>query len=263
MHFADAGADTFDLVVGADGIGSTAREAVAPDTDTTYAGYVAWRGTVLERDLSPASAEVFADAMVYQVLDRSHVLVYAIPGPGDSAQPGCRALNFVWYRNARDGDYDELMTDRHGAHRPATMPPGLVQQRFVRELHADADAQLAPQLAELVRACDEPFIQAIFDMAAPQLRCGRAILIGDAAAALRPHVAAGTAKACADGWALRDFLAGAADLDDALAGWEAQQLALARRIAAKSRAMGEASQTAGTMVPGDPDWRFGLFGPGN
>ena len=182
VRFADGRTESFDLVVGADGIGSTVRETVAPGTPTTYAGYVAWRGTVLERDLPPESAEVFADAMVYQVLDRSHVLVYAIPGPDDSAEAGQRALNFVWYRNARGSDHDELMTDRHGGHRPATMPPGLVQERFVRELHADASAQLAPQLAELVRACEQPFIQAIFDMTADRFRRGRAILIGDAAA---------------------------------------------------------------------------------
>ena len=259
------GGDTHpcDLVVGADGIGSTVRETVAPRTPTTYAGYVAWRGTVLERELSPSTAGFFADAMVYQVLQRSHILAYAIPGPADSVKAGERALNFVWYRNVDGPDYDDLMTDRDGAHRPGTMPPGLVQHRRVRALHADASAQLAPQLAELVLACDAPFIQAIFDMTAHRFRRGRAILIGDAAAALRPHVAAGTAKACADGWALRDFLSGAGDLDGALAGWEAQQMALAERVAARSRAMGEASQTAGTMVPGDPGWRFGLFGPDN
>lgn len=261
--FAGGGTHLCDLIVGADGIGSTVREAVAPRTSTTYAGYVAWRGTVLESELSPSTAEVFADAMVYQVLQRSHILAYAIPGPGDSVKVGERALNFVWYRNVDGRAYDDLMTDRDGVHRPGTVPPGLVQHRFVRTLHADASAQLAPQLAELVLACDVPFIQAIFDMTAHRFRRGRAILIGDAAAALRPHVAAGTAKACADGWALRDFLSGAGDLDGALAGWEVQQMALAERVAAKSRAMGEASQTTGTMVPGDPGWRFGLFSPGS
>ena len=263
VHFAGGDTHPCDLVVGADGIGSTVREAVAPRTPTTYAGYVAWRGTVLESGLSPSTAEVFADTMVYQVLQRSHILAYAIPGPDDSIEVGERALNFVWYRNVDGAAYDDLMTDRDGVHRPGTVPPGLVQHRFVQTLHADASAQLAPQLAEVVLACDVPFIQAIFDMTAHRFRRGRAILIGDAAAALRPHVAAGTAKACADGWALRDSLSGAGDIDGALAGWEARQMTLAQRAAAKSRAMGEASQTAGTMVPGDPDWRFGLFGPGN
>ncbi|MYH94299.1 MAG: monooxygenase [Acidimicrobiaceae bacterium] len=260
-----AGGDTHlcDLVVGADGIGSTVRETVAPRTSTTYAGYVAWRGTVLESELSPSTAELFTDAMVYQVLQRSHILAYAIPGPDDAITVGERALNFVWYRNVDGPAYDDLMTDCDGVHRPGTVPPGLVRHRFVETLHADAAAQLAPQMAELVLACDAPFIQAIFDMTAHRFRRGRAILIGDAAAALRPHVAAGTAKACADGWALRDSLSGADDLDGALASWEARQMALAERIAAKSRAMGEASQTAGTMVPGDPGWRFGLFSPGN
>ena len=260
-----AGGDTHpcDLVVGADGIGSTVREAVAPGTSTTYAGYVAWRGTVSESELSPSTAGVFTDSMVYQVLERSHILAYAIPGPDDSVQVGERALNFVWYRNVDGAAYDDLMTDRDGVHRPGTMPPGLVQDRFVRRLHADASAQLAPQLAEVVLACDAPFIQAIFDMTAHRFRRGRVIVIGDAAAALRPHVAAGTAKACADGWALRDFLSGTGDLGGALAGWETQQMALAETVAARSREMGEASQTAGAMVPGDPGWRFGLFGPDN
>ena len=263
VHFAGGETHECDLVVGADGISSTVREAVAPHTATTYAGYVAWRGTVLESELSSSTAEVFADAMVYQVLQRSHILAYAIPGPADSVEVGERALNFVWYRNARGASYDDLMTDRDGVHRPGTVPPGFVHHGFVRTLHADASAQLAPQLAELVLTCDAPFIQAIFDMTAHRFRRGRAILIGDAAAALRPHVAAGTAKACADGWALRDSLSGAEDLDAALAGWEARQMALAERVAAESRAMGEASQTSGTMVPGDPGWRFGLFSPGN
>jgi 2,6-dihydroxypyridine 3-monooxygenase len=53
------------------------------------------------------------------------------------------------------------------------------------------------------------------------------------------------------------------DIDAALAGWEPQQLALGRAVAAKSRAMGERSQVDGTMVPGDPTWKFGLFEPGN
>ena len=252
-----------DLLVAADGIASTVRGIVSPHTTTDYAGYVAWRGTVLESDLEPDTAVIFEDAMVYQVLDHAHILAYAIPGPGDSIVPGKRALNFVWYRNSSGAGFEDLMVDRHGVHRPATMPPGLVQDRFVAELRHDAERILAPQLRELVLTCEEPFIQAIFDMAADRFVHGRIALIGDAATALRPHVAAGTAKACADGWALRDHLGTGDDLDTSLADWERQQLDLAQTVAAKSRRMGQRAQFESTMVPGDPAWRFGLFGPGD
>ena len=252
-----------DLLVAADGIASTVRNIVSPQTTTDYAGYVAWRGTVLESDLEPSTAAIFEDAMVYQVLDHAHILAYAIPGPGDSIIPGERALNFVWYRNSSGSEFEELMVDRHGVHRPATMPPGLAQDHFVAALRRDAERLLGPQLRDLVLACEEPFIQAIFDMAADRFVHGRIALIGDAATALRPHVAAGTAKACADGWALRDHLDVGDDLDAALADWERQQLDLAQTVAAKSRRMGQRAQFGSTMVPGDPAWRFGLFGPGN
>ncbi len=252
-----------DLLVAADGIASTVRKIVSPHTTTDYTGYVAWRGTVYEGDLEPGTAEIFEDAMVYQVLDHAHILVYAIPGPGDSVIPGERALNFVWYRNSSESEFEELMVDRNGLHRPATMPPGLAQDRFVAALHDDAVRLLAPQLRDVVLACEEPFIQAIFDMAADCFVHGRILLIGDAATALRPHVAAGTAKACADGWALRDHLLAGNDLDTALAGWGYQQLDLAQKVAARSRRMGQQAQFESTMIPGDPDWRFGLFAPGN
>lgn len=252
-----------DLLVAADGIASTVRGIVSPETTTDYAGYVAWRGTVLERDLSAAAAELLVDAMLYQVLEDAHILVYAIPGPDDSIAVGERAVNFVWYRNYDSAEFANLMTDRNGVFRPATMPPGLAQDQFVEELHASARTELAPQLCDVVIACAEPFVQVIFDMAAERFVHDRVVLIGDAATALRPHVAAGTAKACADGWALRDHLMNANDLPAALRAWELQQLAVARTAAAKSRKMGIDAQFDRAMVPDDPNWRFGLFGPGN
>ena len=41
-----------DLVVCADGIGSTTRASLLPDVAPVYSGYVAWRGTVAEEELS-------------------------------------------------------------------------------------------------------------------------------------------------------------------------------------------------------------------
>ena len=263
VSFANGEEHHCDLLVGADGMGSTVRSLVSPDTATTYAGYVAWRGTVEESELSPETAAMLGDSMIYQVLDRSHILAYAIPGPDDSIEPGARSINFVWYRNAAGAYFDELMTDNYGELRPSTVPPGFLQTQFVNELHGEAGRVLAPQLAELVRLCPHPFIQAIFDMRAERLVYDRTILLGDAAAVVRPHVAAGTAKACADAWALREHLQDPVELTAALAAWEVEQLAVATAAAERSRSMGESAQVKSTMVPGDPSWRFGLFGPGN
>ena len=50
---------TADLVIGADGLHSTVRTLVQAPTIKEYSGYVAWRGTVLERDLPPETVVYF------------------------------------------------------------------------------------------------------------------------------------------------------------------------------------------------------------
>jgi 2,6-dihydroxypyridine 3-monooxygenase len=93
---------------------------------------------------------------------------------------------------------------------------------------------------------------------------GRTCLLGDAAFAVRPHAAAGTAKAAADGWALAQELTAAdGDVGAALAAWEHRQLALGRSLLARCRDIGDSSQFSGTFRPGDPRLIFGLYGPGN
>jgi 2,6-dihydroxypyridine 3-monooxygenase len=98
----------------------------------------------------------------------------------------------------------------------------------------------------------------------PRMAFGRTCLIGDAAFAVRPHAAAGTAKAAADGWALATELASAGgDVPAALATWERQQVALGRTLLARCRDIGDSSQFHGTFGPGDQRLIFGLHGPGN
>jgi len=203
--------------------------------------------------------------MVYQVLDPGHILVYAIPDHEGRSTPPHRVINFVWYRNyPKGGPFEDLMTDRDGAQRTGTMPPGTIRPEHLAEMRATAEQVLAPTLFEVVNRCEQPLIQAVFDLESPRMAFDRVCLIGDAAIGLRPHVAAGQAKACADAWALRDSLAAHdGDLERALPVWERGQLALGRQALERTRAMGNASQFAGSMVPGDPDWKFGLWEPGN
>ena len=254
-----------DLLVCADGLASTARPVLLPEVQPEYAGYVAWRAITPESVLSESTLEALEDAMLYQVLDHGHILIYAIPHPDGSTVPGERIINSVWYRNyPDDGSFEALMTGVDGRRRSGTMPPGTIKPEFLDEMFAAAADTLAPQIREVVLKCPQPLIQAIFDLEVPQMVFGRVLILGDAAFGLRPHVAAGQAKACADAWALRDALEEAGhDLDAALALWEPRQLELGRNAVANTRRMGHRSQVAGTMEPGDPNWKFGLWEPGN
>jgi 2,6-dihydroxypyridine 3-monooxygenase len=91
---------------------------------------------------------------------------------------------------------------------------------------------------------------------------GRVCLIGDAAFVVRPHAAAGTAKAAADAWALAQAIGREGDVPTALTGWEPGQVALGAQLLERTRRIGRRSQFDCTWTPGDPELIFGLRGPG-
>ncbi|HEV2927155.1 MAG TPA: FAD binding domain-containing protein [Propionibacteriaceae bacterium] len=264
VRFADGSAADYDLLVCADGISSTARALLQPQARPAYAGYVAWRGTVEERQLSRGVRDRLADSICYQVMPNSHILLYPIPALDGSVAPGRRLANFVWYRNYAVGEeLDDLMTDRDGVRRDVTLPPGAARQAHLHELRTVAAAQLAPQFIEVVHRSQFPFVQVIFDIEVDRMAFGRVCLIGDAAFALRPHAAAGTAKAAADAWTLAEALAATqGDLQAALPRWERHQLAVGRAVLQRTRRNGNKSQFEGTWRPGDLELVFGLYEPG-
>jgi 2,6-dihydroxypyridine 3-monooxygenase len=264
VRFADGSTAAYDLLVCADGISSNARSALQPQARPAYAGYVAWRGTVEEGRLSRAVRDLLADSICYQVAPNSHILLYPIPALDGSVVPGRRLANFVWYRNyAAGNELDDLMTDRDGVRRDITLPPGAAREAHLRELRAVAAAQLAPQFVEVVQRTKLPFVQVIFDIEVDQMAFGRVCLIGDAAFVLRPHAAAGTAKAAADAWALAEALAATqGDIRVALPRWQRQQLAVGRAVLERARRNGNKSQFQGAWRPGDPELVFGLYEPG-
>ena len=255
---------TLDMLVCADGISSSARAKLLPRAEAEYAGYVAWRATVPESELSAASFEVLFDSLTYCLLPAGHVLVYPIPSLDGALDPGRRLANLVWYHNYEAGDaLDDLMTDCFGQRQMLSLPPGTVRAEYVAWAKEFAGAHMAPAIAEIVHKSSAPFVQVIYDIDVTRMAFGLVTLIGDAAFAVRPHAAAGTAKACADAWALRDALRDAeGDPVAALARWEPGQLALGRQLLARARNMGDRSQFQRNWVPGDPSLRLGLYGPG-
>jgi 2,6-dihydroxypyridine 3-monooxygenase len=264
VTLADGSRARADLLVCADGVSSAARARLFPDVAPSYAGYVAWRGTVPERSLSPATRKAFDDAIIYQVLGDSHILVYPIPALDGSLAEGDRLINMVWYVNVAAGaDLDRLMTGRDGIRRAVSLPPGAAAGPAVAGMRDRAAGVFAAPIAEVVTSVAEPFVQVIYDIEVPRMASGRVCLIGDAAFAVRPHAAAGTAKAADDGWALAEELTAAGgDVPAALAGWERRQLEVGRRLLARTREIGDSSQFSGTFRPGDPRLIFGLHGPG-
>jgi 2,6-dihydroxypyridine 3-monooxygenase len=264
VTLADGSDARADLLVCADGVGSTARARLIPGVAPEYAGYVAWRGTLPERDASPATRRALGDAITYQVLGDSHILVYPIPALDGSLLRGDRLINIVWYVNVAAGpELDKLMTGRDGIRRAVSLPPGAASDQAVAGMRRAAADVLAAPIAEVVTGMAEPFVQAIYDLGVPRMAFGRACLIGDAAFAVRPHAAAGTAKAADDGWALAEELtASGGDVPAALAAWERRQLDVGRALLARTRDIGDSSQFSGTFRPGDPKLIFGLHGPG-
>jgi len=264
VRFADGSSEPADLLVCADGIGSTARAKLQPEARTRYAGYVAWRGLVPERDLPARTIAALADAITYHVGAASHLLAYPIPGPDGGVHPGDRRLNFVWYRNRAAGDeLDDLLLDADGVQREFSVPPGKLAARHDAEARASAADRLPDLLAGLVAHAPQLFLQVIADMEVERMAFGRVCLLGDAAFVARPHAAAGTAKAAADAWALADALARADDVASALAAWEPGQLQLGRQLVERTRRIGDRFQVDDSWTPGDPDLFFGLYRPGD
>ncbi|WP_222560463.1 FAD-dependent monooxygenase [Caenibius sp. WL] len=80
VHFADGGEEHADLVIGADGIGSIVRSAVAGENShPAYVGYATWRGLVPELTIPDEAAAQLFDRFAFYDTQGSHMLGYLSP----------------------------------------------------------------------------------------------------------------------------------------------------------------------------------------
>lgn len=245
------------LVVFADGISSVGRRRINGDTPIEYSGYIGWRGTVPEDQLSPETMSLLGDSLSYSVNENTHICMYPIPG----LEPGTRLMNYVWYRNVPAGpEIDEMMFSTLGYSGGISVPQGLVQERYIDDMREGA-LVLAPAATELIRETAAPYIQRIVDVRSTRMAQGRVVVIGDAAFAARPHAAAGTAKAADDAWKLAEALQHVSDIKEAIAIWEPERLKVGNALVDRVIDMGSTVQFENSWSPQDSSMRFGLYGP--
>lgn len=242
--FADGTQESSELLIGADGANSTLRQLLLPSYTPLYAGYVAYRGLVDEQELDPETAAIFTERFVFYQFPNSHILQYVIPGEKESLVPGERRFNWVWYVNHDEvTELPRILTDKNGQQRNYSIPPGLMAASVEKEMRSYADQILVSPFQKLVAATKEPFVQAILDLAVPQMAFDRIALVGDVAFIPRPHTAASTSKAAANAIALADTLVDYNhDVPKALLNWEDEQLALGMHLWQHGQSIGDSSQ---------------------
>lgn len=199
-----------DILVGADGIHSTVREALFGAEDPQFAGCVAYRGLVPSERIAELGLERGNQSWLGP---GAHLVHYFVSGG--------RLLNFVGWTE-HDTWNREDWTDR------ATIERALA-----------AFEGWHPQIRRIISAAETCFIWALFDRdPLPRWSAGRATLLGDACHPMYPFMAQGAAQAIEDGACLAACLAEERNADPAetLRRYERTRLPRVTRLQEMSRA---------------------------
>jgi 2-polyprenyl-6-methoxyphenol hydroxylase-like FAD-dependent oxidoreductase len=203
---ADGAEEHGDLLIGADGVWSSVRAAVAP-ASPRYSGYTAWRG------VSPVAIETGHLTESWGAGERFGLVDI---GPGT-----------YWFATANtpEGETDQ----------PGERKVDLIR-RFA-DWHAPVEAVLDATPDRAILRNDVYFLDPL-----PRWSQGRIVLIGDAAHATTPGVGQGAAQAIEDAVVLADELARHERLADALAGYESIRRPRAELTLKLSRQVDRAAQ---------------------
>ncbi len=210
VEFSDGRRELYDLVVGADGIGSQVRAMAFGHVPTRYSGYTCWR-FVVEAGFhyEPADAiEMWGRGRRFGIVPIGGNRVYA----------------FACY-NAP-------------AHAPHLAAVGLDE---FREIFAGFKG-LAPQVIGALSSQQQLIHNDIEDLRMGDWHIGRVVLLGDAAHAMTPNMGQGGAMAIEDAFVLADSLNGAGNLAEAMRGYLGKRRKRVDSILEKSYRIGRVAQ---------------------
>lgn len=203
--------ETFDLVIGADGLHSRIREAVAGQVSIRYSGYSAWRGiTSVPVDLEGAAGESVGRGRRFGIAPLADGRVY-------------------WFAVANMPERAVFADEK-----------ATVEQMFAG-WHSPIAGLIAATPAEAIARTP------ISDLGAhlPSFHTGRIVLLGDAAHAMTPNLGQGGGQALEDAATLVRLWAAQADsepadedLAEVLSRYDRPRRRRTQSIAAKSRLLG-------------------------
>jgi 2-polyprenyl-6-methoxyphenol hydroxylase-like FAD-dependent oxidoreductase len=246
VELADGAIHEFDLVVCADGYTSLGRSTLFPEVKIQYAGYVIWRGFLLEQELEESQPlESGVRCLGYP---GGHGIFYFVPGPDGSVVPGQRLVNWGMYVPVAEPTLTDFLTDKEGKAREGSLSPGAMPLSTEMPLKQKAYERVPDYYAEIVDKSKDTFVYAIYDCQVPAYRKGRICLAGDAGAFARPHSAAGALKGINDAIALAEALKTHQSVEEALTHWDTAQTATDNNLVRFGNQLGQA------LVTEIPDW---------
>ena len=207
VTFTDGQRRRYDLVIGADGLYSKTREALFPDApNPRYSGQAVWRAVL------PRPPEVHG-AMMWM----------------GRVKPGVNPVS-------REQMY--LFVTEHRPFHDHVDPAGFVEQ--LRALLAPFPAPLVQRIRDQIGDDSQIVFRPLEGLLMPRpwFR-GRVVLIGDTVHATTPHLASGACIGIEDAIVLAEEIERHADVDAALAAFEARRWERCRMVVENSARLGE------------------------